>query len=120
MVATLPGLERIKDNFLSLLVERQAEIAENALAAWESTDADGQALKLKTVQNLLHQITGSAGTLGFGELGSVAQKAEGAIIAYLEGNDRSNAAIPHTLLAEIDGFVSVSQSLLLENGYASQ
>lgn len=112
LLSELPGLESIRARFVSLLEDRQIHIAEHALAAWDSENSEQQANHLKEAQNVLHQISGTAGSLGFDTLGHAARACEGSIISYLEVADPEKATLPHALLAEIDAFVALSQSLL--------
>ncbi|KIN71075.1 Hpt domain-containing protein [Sulfitobacter guttiformis] len=114
MPSELPGLERIKERFLSLLAERQTTIAHHALAAWESDSAAAQSSNLQGAQNVLHQIAGSAGSLGFVELGEAARSCEGAIITFLDSNDGAQGSLPHSLFEELDDFVCMSQTLLAQ------
>jgi hypothetical protein len=115
MVDTLPGIERIKIRFLSLLVERQGVIAHHALAAWSSEDPADRQSHLIAAQNVLHQIAGTAGSLGFGSLGQAARDCENDIIVHLTDNDEVTINLPIEIVSGLDNFVSMSQSLLSEN-----
>ncbi len=112
MADTLPGLEGIKIRFLVLLDERQGVIAHHALAAWESTDPSEVRHHLGTAQSTLHQIAGSAGSLGFNALGEAARDCENEIISHLEGPSGNNAIFSAEIMAKMDAFVSLSQALL--------
>lgn len=106
--ATLPGIERIQQRFLGLLEERQTNIAHHLLAAWDCTDPQDTVTDLEAVQGILHQIAGSAGTLGFHELGQSARDGENAIIAHLA--DPSSKLI--SVMGKVDGFVAQGQALI--------
>tara|TARA_R110000787_G_scaffold94172_4_gene196801 strand:+ start:1043 stop:1402 length:360 start_codon:yes stop_codon:yes gene_type:complete len=110
----LLGIEKIKIRFLALLEERQGVIAHHALAAWESTDPNEVRSHLNAAQNILHQIAGSAGSLGFDSLGQVARDCENEIIAHLEGPDGKSTPLPFEIIGRMDAFVSMSQALLTE------
>ncbi len=111
MVDSLPGIERIKQRFLSLLQERQTTIAHHVLTAWDSTDPTEAAGELEAAQGILHQIAGSAGSLGFHDLGQTARDSENAIIAYLK--DPSAKLID--VMSLIDSFVAKGQTLIAEH-----
>lgn len=112
----LPGIERIKLRFLDLLEERQSKIAHHALAAWKSTDSKETRENLEMAQATLHQIAGTAGSLGFGPLGQTAHDCEVAIIAHLEYLTGDTVDIPTTIMSQMDTFVSMSQKLLKDQG----
>ena len=112
MADALPGIEKIKARFLTLLEERQGLIAHHALAAWEGTDPNDVQHHLATAQNTLHQIAGSAGSLGFASLGYTARDCENEIIGYLEGPNGNSAIFPVEIMAKMDAFVLQSQALL--------
>ncbi|MGC1504475.1 MAG: Hpt domain-containing protein [Sulfitobacter sp.] len=104
----LPGIERIQQRFLSLLEERQTNIAHHVLAAWDGTDLSETANHLEAAQGILHQISGSAGSLGFHDLGQAARDGENAIIAHLA--DASSELIE--VMKLIENFVGLGQALL--------
>lgn len=114
MTEALPGLEKIRVRFLSLLGERQAVVAHHALAAWEGTGPNEVRHHLEAAQSTLHQIAGSAGSLGFDSLGHAARDCENEIIAHLEGVDRNIALFPVEIMTKLDAFVSLSRTLLAE------
>jgi chemotaxis protein histidine kinase CheA len=113
---TLPGLEKIKIRFLALLNERQSEIAFHVLAAWESRDANEASHHLEAAQSTLHQISGSAGSLGFDALGDAARRCENEIIAFVEAPRENTQPISPGIMTGIDAFVLMSQSLLTADG----
>lgn len=108
----MPGLERVRSRFLLLLETRQAEIADHALTAWDSMDTVKVHRHLEAAQNILHQIAGTAGSLGFGSLGHIARECEYAIIAHLE--NENGPELPEHVMAQMDYMVSQSQALLSE------
>lgn len=109
----LPGIERIKIRFLSLLVERQTAIAHHALGAWESDDVAARLTHLTEAQSLLHQIAGSAGSLGFGPLGQDARECEHEIIECI-ANNAYQSQLDAKIISNLDMFVSKTRSLLSE------
>lgn len=115
MPSELLGLDRIRARFLSMLAERQIHIAHHALAAWESDTAEAQRVNLQEAQHVLHQIAGSAGSLGFDALGQAARECEGAIINHVETIVSDDCELPHTILEQLDTFVSMSQDLISKN-----
>lgn len=112
----LQGLERVRARFLSLLAERQTHISHHALAAWDTDSIDEQHFHLQEAGSVLHMIAGSAGSLGFNALGAAAQSCEAAILNLCDESTAPQEAMLHATIAEIDGFVSISQSLLDEFG----
>ncbi len=87
-------LAPIRARFLDLLEQRQEEIERNLYVALEDPDSAEGALTCIT--NILHKIAGSAGTLGFTELG-----------------DRARA-IEYRLTMTSDGKVQHHQSVYME------
>lgn len=109
---TMPGLDRIKSKFLALLEVRQADIAYHSLAAWKSSDPAETQTQLRAVQNILHLIVGSAGTLGFNFLGEAARSHEESIIEFLENTDDDSAEVPDDFLNHMDSFISRCQTVM--------
>jgi hypothetical protein len=108
----LPGIERIKLRFLNLLEDRQSAVAHHAMAAWDTTDPEIMCGELEAAQNILHQISGSAGSLGFGDLGQAARDCENEIITYLEQVGSTSADVPVVIMGQMDQFVSMSRNLI--------
>ena len=73
------GLAPIRDRFLLLLSERQDSIQQNLELAIRSDDLADK--YLAHIEVTLHKIAGSAGTLGFSELGDRAKATEANIIS---------------------------------------
>ncbi|KIN63749.1 hypothetical protein Z946_2623 [Sulfitobacter noctilucicola] len=109
---TLPGIERIKLRFLDLLQSRQGAIAQCALTAWEASDPDVVRNQLSEAQGILHQIAGSAGSLGFASLGQIARDCEGDIIQYVSHAHQTPVPVCVEVMESLDRFVSASQDLL--------
>ncbi|MFD2740262.1 Hpt domain-containing protein [Sulfitobacter aestuarii] len=101
----LPGLERIRARFVLMLSNRQAQIAEHALSAWDGETLEDINGNLAAAQAILHQIAGSAGSIGLPELGRSARDCELAIARHLEGPDADLAICPGELIHQLDGFV---------------
>lgn len=116
IVKELPGLERVRTRFLSMLADRQEMIASHALAAWEEDTLDGINGNLAAAQSILHQIAGTAGSLGFPELGQSARDCENEIIEHLEGPDADLAICPGEIIHHIDVFVTDCRALLARVG----
>ena len=95
MLAELPGIERIRKRFVEMLDERQTLIATHGLAAWDGTTVDEIKGNLASAQAILHQIAGSAGSLGFEELGRLARQCETQIVEHLDhtGLDRGRPLV---------------------------
>ncbi len=107
----LPGIERIRTRFLELLRERQVSIAEHALTAWESDELEKINGSLASARTLLHQIAGTAGSLGFEELGQEARTVETEIDDHLNGVDADLAICPGALIFHMSNFVQLCQTL---------
>ncbi|MFC6637213.1 Hpt domain-containing protein [Sulfitobacter sediminilitoris] len=112
MVDTLPGIERVRSRFLTMLQDRKERIAAHILAAWEGETLDDVNDNLAKTEAILHQISGTAGTLGFSDLGTHARSCEGKIIAHLKGPDADLAICPGELIHEIDAFVIACEDVI--------
>jgi HPt (histidine-containing phosphotransfer) domain-containing protein len=108
----MPGIEAIQARFVTLLEERQTSIAHHALNAWDGTTVEEINGSLAAAQSTLHQIAGTAGSLGFAELGTSARACEIEIIAHLEGPDADLAICPVELISRLDKFVSDCRTLI--------
>ena len=115
VVTELPGLERVRAHFLKALRERREKIAVHAIQAWDGTDADTINTNLAGAQAVLHQIAGSAGSLGFEDFGAEARRCETEIIAYLGSPAAEADACPTHLITDLDGFVRRCQDILEQN-----
>jgi HPt (histidine-containing phosphotransfer) domain-containing protein len=118
MVKELPGLDRVRGRFLTMLEDRQERIAQHALMAWEGETLEQINGNLASAQAILHQIAGTAGSLGFAELGQSARASETEIIAHLEGPDADLAICPGELIYHIDIFVADCRDLLDQQAVA--
>jgi|AntRauTorckE5430_2_1112549.scaffolds.fasta_scaffold60815_1 hypothetical protein len=107
----LPGLDRIRLRFIELLGVRKGEIAQYALAAWDGETAEQINQNLKAACSILHQISGTAGTVGYPDLGLTAQQCEAQIIAHLEGDYADLAICPGEIVWFIDTFVEACTAL---------
>lgn len=107
----MPGLERIRLRFIELLSTRKADVAEYALAAWDGETAEEINANLEKARSILHQISGTAGTVGYPELGATAQHCEAQIIAHLEGDYADLAVCPGEIIWFIDTFVEACTAL---------
>lgn len=107
----MPGLDRIRDRFVELLEDRKTAIAQHALAAWDGETAEEINVNLEDARSILHQIAGTAGTVGFPHLGELAQQCEHEIIAHLEGAYADLAICPGEIIWRIDAFVECCGSL---------
>ena len=108
----MPGIEAIQHRFVTLLEERQGIIAQHALNAWEGETVEQVNSNLASAQATLHQIAGSAGSLGFGELGTCARNCEIEIISHLDGPDADLAICPGELMHHLDLFISDCRTLI--------
>jgi len=107
----MPGLDRIRLRFLDLLHDRKTSIAQHALAAWDGETTDVINENLEHARNILHQIAGTAGTVGYPELGAAAQQCEAQIISHLEGDYADLAICPGEIIWRIDTFVEACDAL---------
>ncbi|MEP1765673.1 MAG: Hpt domain-containing protein [Sulfitobacter sp.] len=107
----LPGLEHIRNRFIELLQDRKTSIAQHALAAWDAETAVSINSNLESARCILHQIAGTAGTVGFPELGETAHQCEAQIIAHLEGSYADLAVCPGGIIWFIDTFVEACDLL---------
>jgi len=110
----LPGIERIRARFLDMLEQRQRALAEHALAAWEGSTLQVINDNLAEARTILHQIAGTAGSLGFDDLGTVARDNELAIDAHLDGPKGKIANCPTEIIFGLDDFLKSSETLIAE------
>ena len=108
----LPGIDRIRSRFLEMLKTRQISIAEYTLVAWESHELEEVNGALVSARTLPHQIAGTAGSLGFEDLGNEARSIETEIDEHLNGPDADLAICPGPLFFHLDGFVQLCQTVL--------
>ncbi|MGB3243803.1 MAG: Hpt domain-containing protein [Sulfitobacter sp.] len=112
LIEELPGLAKIRAKFIVLLGERQMTIAKHAIAAWDGQTVAEVNGNLEAAQYVLHQIAGSAGSLGLAEFGKVAQACEESIINHLEGPDSDLALCPEAIASHLNRFVAECQLLI--------
>ncbi|HDY96738.1 hypothetical protein LCGC14_0173440 [marine sediment metagenome] len=110
----LPGIERIRARFLEMLEQRQRALAEHALAAWEGTSLQDINDNLTEARRILHQIAGTAGSLGFDDLGTIARDNEVAIDTHLDGPNGKIASCPTEIIFGLDDFLKSSEALIAE------
>jgi HPt (histidine-containing phosphotransfer) domain-containing protein len=108
----LPGIERIQQRFLDMLKDRQGTIAHHVLAAWESKVAGEVVGHLDAAKAVLHQIAGSAGSLGFDELGQAARDCENEIISHLRSPEGELITLPAGLMKLLGNFLTLSKDLI--------
>jgi hypothetical protein len=107
----LPDLDRVRLRFLGLLGVRASEIAHHALAAWDGESVDDINTNLVSARGILHKIAGTAGTVGYRELGITAQHCEAQITAHLEGDYADLAVCPGEIIWFIDTFVEACDAV---------
>lgn len=112
MAPEMPGLARVRQHFIDVLQTRQEQIATYAIDAWDGKTAQDIQANLSAAKAILHQIAGSAGSLGFVQLGDKARSCEEAIITYLEGPDADFPVCPSTLIEGMDEFLGQCREIL--------
>lgn len=110
----VPGLERVKTRFLEMLAERKSRIAAHAVAAWDADTVEDVKGNLSGAQGILHQISGTAGSLGFPALGNLARNCETEILQHFEGPNANQASCPEALLLLLDEFTTTCDAVLEE------
>jgi HPt (histidine-containing phosphotransfer) domain-containing protein len=113
--ALMPGLEKVRVRFLIMLEDRQCQIANHALTAWDGDSVDVINGNLKKAQDVLHKIAGSSGSLGFHALGDAARDCEHEVIAHLEGPYADLALCPPGVIHQMDRFIAMCAELIAEN-----
>ena len=111
-IGELPGIDRVRERFLIMLKDRADLIAAHAIAAWESETLEGVNDNLAAAQGKLHQIAGTAGTLGFGDLGGQARDCEMMIISHLQSEEADLAICPEDIVDALGLFIVSSDALL--------
>ena len=79
------GLARIRQQFVSRLTERRARMLKHILDAANDADEATRHAHLAAARYVIHQIAGTAGTLGFVKLGVDARRLENMIDTNLDG-----------------------------------
>ena len=102
------GLGRIRLRFLSVLDERldTMEAHYDALAKHEQRDD-----ALAVIQTEAHKIAGTARTVGYEELGSLALDLDQSISAYARSTTRDDALIS-SLVAKIDVLIEAGADVI--------
>lgn len=104
------GLARIRNQFLARLFDRREQIIWNTLKAGEANTPAETHKYLGAVRDILHQIAGTAGTLGFPDFGSSAREIESDIDKFLEESDGSY--VSSELLQDLIGFTDVANEII--------
>ena len=115
MTDALPGLARVREKFLSLLEDRCGKIVEYTLAAWQATEDTEKRTHLTVAGTILHQIAGTAGSLGLQDLGEAAQSCEQAIIDFMDLPNAPPEMCSHIIM-EINSFVTCCEDQLTRTG----
>ncbi len=106
------GLEKIRGRFLDLLKTRQQNIAHHAVLAYDSTTIEDVNTNLAAARDILHQIAGTAGSLGFEKLGISARHCENEIVTHLNTPNDELTLCPDGLLVQLDDFVGQCRSII--------
>lgn len=101
------SLQAIRDRFLRLLEERQDEIHRNIEVAVRTPNKARDALAC--IEAVLHKIAGTAGTLGFHELGQQARDVENNIIALLHDPSVGRQDVYLEIIAFLDAASNISE-----------
>ncbi|MFT6676359.1 MAG: HPt (histidine-containing phosphotransfer) domain-containing protein [Sulfitobacter sp.] len=109
----LPGMEKVRARFIDLLNDRREHIAHHAVAAWDSATPEDRKGNLSAAQATLHQIAGTAGSLGFAPLGDAARACEIRIISHLEESNGAPQHCPNDLIIQLDQFVEQCHGISL-------
>lgn len=112
----IPGIEQVKFRFLEMLHERQKNIAAHAVSAWDGKSSEEINEHLSGAQKILHQISGTAGSLGFATLGDAASFCENEILVHLASPEAQDATCPGGLIVQLDQFVVDCCALLEDAG----
>ena len=112
MATELPGLSRVRARFIEMLGPRQEQIAMHAVAAWDGKSAAEICDHLNAAKAILHQIAGSAGSLGMADLGEMAHRCENEIIAHLKSPQAAQPTCPGHVISNVDQFLENCRKLL--------
>lgn len=101
LVQALPGIARIRERFLAMQNDRH-----DALEDYLTTINSGEDCHaaLRGARDILHKIAGTAGSLGFAELGEAAVKAEAVVQDHIDINIHDRSAVTE----ELDRFLELS------------
>lgn len=106
------GLHRIRSQFLVRLTERRGKILFSTLEASSALEAREVAAHLNIVRDILHQIAGSAGILGFADFGLEARRIENDIGTVLEHPER--AIVSSELIEDLIAFTKTADVMILQ------
>ena len=104
------GLSRIRNQFLARLIDRRQQIVLSTLKAGEASDPADANKHLTAVRDILHQIAGTAATLGFAEFGSSARQIESSIDVFLANSEGSFASVE--LLQDLVRFSETANDII--------
>ncbi len=110
---TLPGFAALRTKFMSILEERQAQIAAHTMDAWNAETPAAKAESLASARAILHKVAGTAGTFGLRDVGAAAFACERMIDTHLDDPDSDDLSCPPEILIEIDDFVSCCEPYLV-------
>lgn len=103
--STLPGLERIRAHFLERLATSYQELSTCVIDALNTANPDSAGRSLTKASTILHKISGSAGSLGFEELGDAARRCEASVLGYLDTSTRHDKKRLEDVAFNISDFV---------------
>jgi HPt (histidine-containing phosphotransfer) domain-containing protein len=105
-------MARVRARFIGMLQDRQETIAGHAVAAWDARSVEDISGHLRAAQAVLHQIAGTAGSLGFPDLGTKAHVCENEIIDHLNSPDSRKPRCPDEIIFNLDQFLQDCQVVL--------
>lgn len=113
MVNIDDGLAPIRNRFLEVMRQNQIDIKRDVEIALDAPEETHDALG--RIEAVLHKIAGTAGTLGYTDLGISAREAEHAISGVLT----TRAEPPQAVFIQIIDFLEASLEVTLEDGSAT-
>jgi hypothetical protein len=107
----LSELEDMRLSFVASLSARASEVAQYALAAWDSWSAEEINNSLELARDILQQISQTAISIGYIDLGVTAHHCAAQMSAHLEGDYADLAVCPGEIIWFVDIFVKACNAI---------
>ncbi len=107
----LPELEDMRLSFLTSLSAHASDVAQYTLAAWDSWSAEEINTSLELAHDILQQISQTAISIGYIDLGVTAHHCAAQMSAHLEGHYADLAVCPGEIIWFVDIFVEACNAI---------
>ena len=110
-IRQIPEPAHIRLSFVASLDAHAAEVARYALVAWDGECAEDINANLELARDILHQISRTARSVGYIDLGMTAHHCAAQIVAHLEGDYADLAVCPGEIIWFVDTFVEACNAI---------